>query len=148
MIENSDAWPEDVRRGLMSLSNKAQLILDMIEPYKVGKEAERLFDIIETVSVYWAGEISVDIGIKIYHSDDGDGVTDVKQLLPLFRWLSQKGYRKSSEPHMRGSLGLIRYYHTPFEIALYLPVGKEQEGTCKYIQVGVEESPIYELKCK
>ena len=146
MIENSDVWPDSVRRGLISLSNKAQLILDMIEPYKIGQEAKSLFDIIGTVSVYCSDEISVDIGIKIYDSEGG--VTDVKQLLPLFKWLSQKGYRKSKKPFMSGENGIIRYYYYPFEIGLYLPIGKEQEGACKYIQVGVKESPVYELVCK
>lgn len=143
MIENNEMWPAGIRQALCLLGDKAQELIGLIEPYKIGEQAVKQFDFIERIEFARGADSFPPIKLLI----NSDSVTDVRLLVPLFRWLTKKGFRKSAAPLEVGAAGIICYAYYPFEIILELPTGNSTKGICRYIQTGIEKRPIYKLVC-
>lgn len=82
-------------------------------------------------------------------------IKQLKDTIPLFRELAKEGLRtdKNDKPEDQKAFEVmaIRKYKMGPQlsvIAMMFPTEKEGEPTCRMVQTGVKEVPVYEMQCE
>lgn len=85
-----------------------------------------------------------------------DDVTDLRQVVPLLRELRREGWRVDKHDDNKDLNGRTYFMKSadetprgPLVVRVFFPWDKAaaEKATCKFVQTGVKEEPVYEVIC-
>ena len=71
---------------------------------------------------------------------------DLETIVPLIRFLRQKGHKVTLPYKDSADPGKRTYYLEQIQLEVFL--SKSEDAVSGYVQVGVKEVPVYELRCE
>ena len=139
---------KEILVALDKLDKRKCEILDLQDAVEVAREAAARFDkdlglskpSVDAFPRHNWGSI-VMIGFMASTAD----------LQPLLSFLANAGYRQSAEPKDIPEMQMRMWRCGPISLMFMLgrKPGEASDGkTCRYVEVGTKEVPIYELKCE
>jgi len=129
--------PDFILAEIQIVKTKVAYLEGLVPAANVALGAKLVFpDLIQSISVGWMwGQVN---GILV-HCD----LDHMMEISPLLRFLAQKGYRqKTKRPEDYAEIKRRTWDCGDVKV-----LGFFKGEKCQYVQVGVKEEPIYELKC-
>jgi hypothetical protein len=158
-------YPDAINDAIDELEARI-VIAKKLTPYvKIAEACAEKFKDLETVT-NWRISVNLDkhsmIGVLCFVD-----TTDMRDIKHIRRWLRIQGgmpapkmkdypeikrrswsYGDLRQDVIREKEGFYSYSGQPyFTLGAFLPFGDVKGQTCQYVKVGVEESPVYELRC-
>ena len=151
-LAQTDAEPRtaiapEILAALDKLDKRKSELLDLQEAVEVAREAKARFPELSL------GSPAVDAN---HRSGWGDismfaFTSNIADLQPLLAFLASAGYRQSATPRDIPEMQMRMWLCGP--ISLLVMLGKANSDssdgkTCRFVEIGKKEVPIYELKCE
>ena len=129
-------FPECIRKRILETGKQIDKILKWREAAIVAEKAKEEFpDLI--------GTVSVGIGINqvngvLLHCH----IEKINDVVPLLGYLAKKGFRQKDEPNDYAEIQRRTWDCGDIKVMGFL-----RGQSCRYVEVGKKEEPIYELRC-
>ncbi len=128
-----------IDKALEELEENRKKILAWTNDAKIGEEAVKMFEGVIPelrVSIGWnSGSLN---GVLIFADVD-----DLKDMIPLLKWLQTKGYKPKAKPDDYPEIGRRLYNYGSIQVGAFL----REDSTCHFEKVGVKEVPVYKVRC-
>lgn len=135
-------YPDVIETALNEMQILRMKVFDLIEAARV---AEKIGDEFKETIRNFRLSYGVDM-IRLQGILVQIDVNDMKEVIPILKYLAKNGYPKKGEPEDYPEIRRRTWDCGQIKVSAFLPWGEKSK--CKYVKVGVVENPVYELQCE
>jgi len=143
LIELKKEYPDAILKELRYYEELKREVLMYIPAVKDCERCKKHFNNPEMSISVGSGMGSLRGALLMIHNVDS-----IKEIPPILKWFNKEGWHLKGKPEDYAELKRRSWELQSTEKAGSVIISAFFEGeTCRFIEVGKEEKPIYELKC-